>query len=627
MSSSEGTSRPAKIEISDYSDLQRKRVEYTPSLTKSLSSSSTTFLTLGEPTVTRSTSDEVTLSSWFPKTNGQPIVSLTSESSQTSKQIPTSPLRVGIVFAGRPAPGGHCVVTGLFDFLTERAPGSTILGFVSGTKGLFEQSFLELDATLLKNYRNQGGYHLLGRSVDRIRSPKEMEASLAAINNLKLDGLVIIGGTYSNTDAAHLAEYFVTRGSSCKVVGVPVTIDGDVHNGFVETTVGFDTATRVYSQLVGNMATDGNSAKKYWYYVKLMGRSVSRVALEVALQTHPNAVVLSEDIEQRKMTLNDIVRDLADTVTRRAAAGKNFGMVLIPEGVIGSIPELRTLISEMNSLFSEGVDAKEVVSKLTPWSQALLAYLPALIRQQLFLERESSGAVQLSQINTERLLAELVGDELSRRKAAGKYNGKYATICSAFGYQARCSLPSNFDASLGATLGATAASLIAGGFNGYMATVRNLAGPYESWEAIGVPLVSMLVVPAPGSSLAQAGAAAAAAAGTGSSAGLRPVIPSAPVDVLGGAFLSLQTSLPAWSEGELYSNPGPLQFNGPTAELRTLSLDLERAGHMQRVGVLRTKLDNIRALCGPGCSDALLTAALSQATALEEVLKVLKTKE
>ena len=367
--------------------------------------------------------------------------------------------------------------------------------------GLFGQQCVELTAASLANYRNQGGYHLLGRSVDRVRSARDQEAALAACSALRLDGLVVVGGTYSNTDAAHLAEFFAARGSTCRVVGVPVTIDGDVHNNFVETTVGFDTATKVYAQLVGNMATDGNSAKKYWYFVKLMGRSVSRIALEVALQTHPNAVVLGEDIEARKMTLIDLVRETADAVCARAAQGKNFGIVLCPEGVISYIPELRTLIGELNQLVADGVDVAAMPARLTPWSQALLQYLPALIRQQLFLERESSGAVQLSQISTERLLAELVGDELARRRAAGKYNGKYAAICSSFGYQARCSLPSNFDCAYAAALGATAAALVAGGHGGYMATCRNLAGATEAWEPVGVPLTSMMAVPAPGVAL------------------------------------------------------------------------------------------------------------------------------
>jgi pyrophosphate--fructose-6-phosphate 1-phosphotransferase len=466
---------------------------------------------------------------------------------------------------------------------------------------------------------------MLGRSVDRIRSGKEQEAALAAATALKLDGLVIVGGTFSNTDAGHLAEVFAARGCATRVVGVPVSIDGDVHNQFVEATLGFDTATRVYSQLVGNMATDGNSAKKYWYYVKLMGRAVGRITLEVALQTHPNVTVLGEDIEARKLTLSDIVREVADAVTARAAAGKNYGIVLVPEGAIAYIPELRTLITEMNALFADGVDAAAVPAKLTPWSQALLAYLPALIRQQLFLERESSGAVQLSQINTERLLAELVGEELARRKAGGKYAGKYATICSSFGYQARCSLPSNFDCCYGASLGATAAALVAGGFTGCMATVRNLSAPVAAWEPAGVPMTSMMTVPVPGSPLAQASSSAAPQpAGT---AGSRPAIPSAPVDVHGGAFQALQAHSAPWRAGEEYANPGPIQFGGSTADSRTATLDAERREYMQRISSVRAALDAIRDICRPGVSDAVLDAAHSSLASLATILATLKQRE
>ena len=398
----------------------------------------------------------------------------------------------------------------------------------------------------------------------------------------------------------------------------------------METTVGFDTATRVYSQLVGNMATDGNSAKKYWYYVKLMGRSVSRISLEVALQTHPNVVVLGEDIEARKATLIDIVREIADAVCERAINGKNYGIVLVPEGAIGYIPELRTLISEMNHLFSEGVPATAVPEKLTPWSQAVLQYLPALIRQQLFLERESSGAVQLSQINTERLLAELVGEELNARKAKNRYNGKYATICSSFGYQARCSLPSNFDCCYGSTLGATAGALIAGGFHGYMATVRNLASPTSAWEPAGVPLTAVMSVPTPSVSLAAQGSSnlGSSSSSTNSTAvGIRPTIPSSPVDVHGGAFQHLLQQTSAWRKGEYYANPGPIQFAGSTADSRTACLALERHQYMKRIELLRTKLDMIRDICRPGVSDSLLDAAVSGISSLADILNVIKQKE
>jgi diphosphate-dependent phosphofructokinase len=663
--------------VSDFSDAQVARLKYAPELPAALKAPASVVVASAEATAARSASDAANLRTWFPRTYGQPIVNITAPQAGGAAGpvgVSAGALRVGVVFAGRQAPGGHNVVAGLHDFLVALNPATAVLGFVSGTKGLFEQKYIPVTAESLTTYRNQvrlwvegwedhplafpsppltrlsalppppspvpahpaqGGYHMLGRSVDKIRSVKEQEAALAACTALKLDGLVVIGGTYSNTDAGHLAEFFAARGSATRVIGVPVTIDGDVHNAFVEATVGFDTATKVYSQLVGNMATDGNSAKKYWYFVKLMGRSVSRITLEVGLQTHPNVVVLGEDIEARKLTLIDIVREVADAVCERATNNKNYGIVLVPEGAISYIPELRTLISEMNQLFADGVEASAVPSKLTPWSQAVLAYLPALIRQQLFLERESSGAVQLSQINTERLLAELVGEELKvRGKASGasRYDGKYATICSSFGYQARCSLPSNFDCTYGSTLGATAGALVAGGHNGYMATARNLAGPVSSWEPSGVPFTAMMSVPAPGSPLAlaaSASGAAAAAPGSGASAthGVRPAIDSAPVDVHGGAFQALVRSSAAWREGEHYANPGPIQFGGSTADSRTETLSLEQRAYMKRITLLRQRLDAIRDLIRPGVSDALLDAATSGATSLAEILAVIKQRE
>lgn len=391
--------------------------------------------------------------------------------------------------------------------------------------------------------------------------------------------------------------------------------------------MGFDSATRVYSQLVGNMATDGNSAKKYWYYVKLMGRSVSRISLEVALQTHPNVVVLGEDIEARKATLIDIVREIADAVCERAVHGKNYGIVLVPEGAIGYIPELRTLISEMNHLFSEGVPATAVPEKLTPWSSAVLQYLPPLIRQQLFLERESNGAVQLSQINTERLLAELVGEELSSRKSKNRYNGKYATICSSFGYQARCSLPSNFDCCYASTLGATAGALIAGGFHGYMATVRNLASVTTEWEPAGVPFTALMSVPTPSVSLTTPLASSSLSSSNTTAVGIRPTIPSSPVDVHGGAFQHLSQHAGEWRRGEFYANPGPIQYTGSTADSRTACLSLERHQYMKRIELLRAKLDIIRDICRPGVSDSLLDAAVSGISSLADILGVIKQKE
>ncbi len=401
--------------MANYSEIQLERLKFVAPVPPALRDPKACVVVPGEATAARSAADERCLAANFPTLNGQETVTVTSASSASSPTAkPVKAVRVGVVFCGRQCPGGNNVVAGLFDFLS--ATGGELLGFLNGTKGLFEGKYMQITADKLAPFRNQGGYHLLGRSVDKIRSEQEKAAVLSTCTSLKLDGLVLVGGTFSNTDAAYVAEYLVSKGCPTRVVGVPVTIDGDVRNSFVEATLGFDTATKVFSQLVGNMATDGNSAKKYYYFVRLMGRAVSHISLEVALQTHPNVVMLGEDIEARKLTLTDIVREVADVVAARAAVGKNFGIVLVPEGAVSYIPEMRTLLAEMNQLFADGVDAATVPSRLTPWSQAVLNYLPPFIRQQLFLERESSGAVQLSQISTEKLLAELVGEELERRK-------------------------------------------------------------------------------------------------------------------------------------------------------------------------------------------------------------------
>lgn len=621
------------IDRENYSELQLERLLYKPALPDCLANAAAISVVPGELTAAPSASDERTLHSWLPHIVGKPLVSLSSSTAPAAVSAGRT-RTVGVVFCGRQCPGGNNIVSGLYDFCTA-SPDTRVIGFVGGTQGLFDGKYITITPELLASFRNQGGYHMLGRSVDKIRTATGQAAALATCTSLKLDGLVLVGGTFTNTDAAHLAEYFAAHqqpGSRTAVIGVPATIDGDVHSQFVEQTLGFDTATRVYSQLVGNMATDGNSAKKYWFFIRLMGRHASRIALEVALQTHPNAVLLAEEIEARKLTLTDVVNELADLVAARSAAGKNFGLVVLPEGLVQSIPELRALIAEMNALFAEGVTQDAVPARLTPWSQAVLSYLPAFISSQLFLERESSGAIQLSQISTERLLAELVGDELGRRKARGLFKGKYSSISHFFGYQARSSLPSIFDCSYGDSLGRTAAALALAGCNGYMATVRNLTAPVSEWKPLGVPLTAMMSVPAPGSVSAQAYAVLEKRSALGGEAlrGVRPVIESALVSVHSGPFKLLKARSPAWSLGELYRNPGPIQFySGPSssADNVTLSLRHDNSDYLVRIERLRAALESCRDVCRPGVSDSILDAALTGATSLAHILAVMRERE
>jgi pyrophosphate--fructose-6-phosphate 1-phosphotransferase len=408
--------------------------------------------------------------------------------------------KIGVVFCGRQSPGGHNVIAGLYDTLSRNSPeGSSVLGFVGGTLGLFAKEYVELSAALVDRHRNQGGFDMLGRSVDKIRTPEEQRAAQEACTALGLTGLVMIGGTFTAGDAANLAETFKVAGVATAVVCVPCTIDGDVDSPMVEATLGFDTASKVNGQMIGNVASDINSAKKYYHFVRVMGRKPSHLVLECALQTRPNMVLISEEIAAQKKSLTLIVRELADVICARAADGKNFGLVVIPEGLFDFIPELKSMGEEIGILVvgaGKGgkVSVDDALAQMTPWAGALFKHLPPFIQAQLLLERDSSGEVPLSQIETERLLAELVKEELAARKAAGSYAGKFNFLTHFFGYQARCSFPSHFDCHLGHQLGRCAAALVAAGCSGYMATVQNLREPVEAWQMHGVPLATMLSV-------------------------------------------------------------------------------------------------------------------------------------
>ena len=413
----------------------------------------------------------------------------------------------------------------------------------------------------------QGGYQLLGRSVDRIRTPHEQSLALAAATDLRLDGLVLLGGTYTHTDGAYLAEAFLAARSACRVVGVPATIDGDLKGGALEAPLGFDTACKITAALLGNRETDCLSAKKYVYFARVLGRERGHVALEVALQARPNIALIGEDVAERRMTLMDVVRELADGISQRAEAGSNFAVVLVPEGLVGYIPEVRTLMAEINAALAGGggpaaPTRQAVEAALTPWSAAVLAALPPSVAAQLFLERESSGEAQLSQIATEKLLLDLVSKELALRRVAApalKAKGNNG-MGFFFGYQARSALPSNFDCALGGALGRTAVHLVAAGRTGYLAAVRNLAAPPAAWAPVGVPLASLLTVPLPGITCAAAA---------------KPSVVATPVDVRGAAFRAFRAASAAWCTGDKYANPGPVQFGGPCAGLCTMTLEAE----------------------------------------------------
>eukprot|EP00897_Mesotaenium_endlicherianum_P000776 jgi/Mesen1/1069/ME000123S00242 len=593
---------------SSLSDLQLLRASYQPELPPPLQGASVRVVQ-GDQTTASDQSDLLAIKRSYPLTFGQPVVELFSDAEGSFQQ--SKPLKVGVAFCGRQAPGGHNVVSGLFDALKKSNPASTLLGFVGGSEGLFAQATLEITAELLDLYRNQGGYDLLGRTKDQIRSKQQVDAARAACEALKLDGLVLIGGTGTSTDAAQLAESFSTAGLQTKVIAVPVTIDGDLKNQFVEADVGFDTTCKVYSQLISNICTDALSAEKYYYFVRLMGRRASHITLECALESQANMVILGEEVSTSKLTLFDITKQICDAVVARSHDGKHHGVILLPEGLIENIPEVHALLGEINDLLRQNLQPEQVESKLSPWAAALFEFLPVYIQNQLLLDRESDGSVRLSQIETEKLLAELVEVEMTRRTKAGQYSGKkFNAITHFFGYQARGSLPSNFDCNYAYALGHTAAHLLSSGANGYLATVSNLKQPVSQWRCGGVPITAMMSVKRwlRGPGVSQIG---------------KPAVHPAKVDLRGPPYELLRQCSTSWLMEDLYRNPGPLQFEGPGSDAHTATLDLEEHNYLGKIQQLRSHLDKVRDLVRPGCPPEVLSAALSSLSSVTDILSVM----
>lgn len=488
---------------------------------------------------------EPRLSEEFPRTSGQPIVGFQQGT------VKVAPLRVGVVLSGGQAAGGHNVICGLFDALERFHPESELLGFQSGPSGIIEKRYTELTASLVAEYRNQGGFDMIGSGRTKIETEEQLESALATVEELKLDGLVVVGGDDSNTNAAVMAEYFRAHGSKCSVVGVPKTIDGDLRSDWIEMSFGCDTACKTYSATIGDIMRDALSAKKYWYFIKLMGRSASHITLECALQTHPNVTLISEEIAKHGWTLLDVTKQIADVVLARAAEGKNYGVVLIPEGIVEFMPEFKTLISELNRLLAADKGANE----LTAESKAAYDALPQRIREQLLMDRDPHGNVQVSKIETERLLIEMVTAELARREDAP---GKFSTQPHFCGYEGRSCLPSNFDAQYCTALGMVAALLVRNARTGYIACVRGLSRPVSQWTAYGVPLTSMIHMEERHGKQ-------------------KAVIEKALVDLKGAAFQTLQRERNRWAQEDAYRYPGPIQFAGPAelTEPPILTLQLE----------------------------------------------------
>ncbi|CAI9270278.1 unnamed protein product [Lactuca saligna] len=599
----------------ELSHLQKSRSLYQPELPPCLQGT-TVRLEFGDATTVADSSGGHTISQSFPHTYGQRLAHFLRATAKVpgARIISTHPaLRVGLVFCGRQSPGGHNVVWGLHEALKIHNPKSILLGFLGGSEGLFAQKTLEITDDVLATYKNQGGYDLLGRTKDQIRTTEQVNSAMAACNALKLDGLIIVGGVTSNTDAAQLAETFAEAKCSTKVVGVPVTLNGDLKNQFVEANVGFDTICKVNSQLISNVCTDALSAEKYYYFIRLMGRKASHVALECTLQSHPNMVILAEEVAASKLTIFDLTKQICDAVQARAEEEKYHGVILLPEGLIESIPEIYALLQEIHVLLRQGVSVDKISMQLSPWASALFEFLPPFIRKQLLLHPESDDSAQLSQIETEKLLAELVETEMNKRQKEGSYKGKkFNGICHFFGYQARGSLPSKFDCDYAYVLGHICYHILAAGLNGYMATVTNLKNPCNKWRCGAAPITAMLTIKN------DVGGSRAMTIG-------KPLLHPAIVDLRGKVYGVLRENARKLLLDDIYRNPGPLQFDGPGADSRVVSLYVEDLDYMGRIKELNEYLEKVRGIVKPGCSQDVLKAALSAMSSVTNVLSIMSS--
>lgn len=522
-------------------NLQQLRQKYRPPIPKILQDLHRIEFHQGEKTT--ALKDVEQLKKIFPHTFGRPVVR-----AKEGKKTECRPLRVGVVFSGGQAAGGHNVIAGLFDALLTLNPKTALFGFLGGPSGIIEGKYREITKELIDPYRNQGGFDLIGSGRTKIETEEQLAASLKTALQLHLDGLVVIGGDDSNTNAAILAEYFITKKCPTTVIGVPKTIDGDLKNESIAISFGFDTACKVYSEMIGNIARDALSAKKYTHFIKLMGRSASHIALECALATCPNVTIIGEEVVAMGKTMETITNEICDVVAQRAEKGKNYGIILVPEGLIEFIPEVGKLISELNKLSAQASSLKmeEVRAKLTEGSKQCFDALPSSIQNQLLLDRDPHGNVQVSLIETEQLLIHLVKKELGRRAEKGKFKGKFAPLAHFFGYEGRAAFPSNFDAHYCYALGKNAALLVNAGLTGYICSIVGLHLPVEKWQVGALPLTMLMNVEI-------------------RKGKERPVIQKALVDLNGKPFAYFKKVRHSWALEECYRFPGPMQFFGDAA--------------------------------------------------------------
>ncbi|NIZ40624.1 diphosphate--fructose-6-phosphate 1-phosphotransferase [Spirochaetales bacterium BR193] len=545
--------------------LQKARYEYQPKLPTALQQDIKHIIAV-RGSATESFADQQEIKQLFPHTYGQPIVSFEAGASAMNFEA----IKVGVILSGGQAPGGHNVIAGLFDGIKRANAGSKLYGFLGGPAGLLEANYIEITSDLMDEYRNTGGFDMIQSGRTKLESTKQFDQVLENAKVLQLNALVVIGGDDSNTNGAVLAEYFKSRNSPIQVIGCPKTIDGDLKNQFIETSFGFDTAAKTYAELIGNIARDASSARKYWHFIKLMGRSASHIALECALQTHPNVCLISEEVESKKMTLASVVEEIAQSVIKRADKGWNFGVVLIPEGLIEFIPEIKQLISELNDLISEkstefsaltDIDEKIhwIKNHLETESAAVYLSLPKEIQLQLILDRDPHGNVQVSLIETDKLLASMVSSYLEKAQVQGLYKGKFSPLGHFFGYEGRCAFPSNFDADYCYSLGYTSFLLIANGLTGYISSLRDLQRPASEWIAGGIPLTMMMNMEKRHGER-------------------KPVIRKALVDLNGKPFQHFVRMRERWAVESDYAYPGAIQYYGPTevCDQGTLTLSLEK---------------------------------------------------
>lgn len=545
------------------SPLQIERGKYIPKMPTSLKG----IVKIVEGEKTQSVADQDQIKAMFPNTYGLPILKF--ETGNEMKQYPA--YKVGVVLSGGQAPGGHNVISGLFDGLKACNPDNKLYGFLGGPSGLVDNKYKELTADIVDEYRNTGGFDIIGSGRTKLETPEQFDMVHQNCKALGVNAVVIIGGDDSNTNACILAEYFAAKKTGIQVIGVPKTIDGDLKNEVVETSFGFDTACKTYSELIGNIQRDANSAKKYYHFIRLMGRSASHICLECALETQPNITIVSEEVEKKQMTLDQLVSEIAEVVVRRAKKGINYGTVLIPEGVVEFIPEMKILISELNDILAKheaevavlesNKDKRDfVASKLSKASSEVFNSLPNNISNQLMLDRDPHGNVQVSAIETEKLLMDMTKAKLKQLKKDGKYTGKFGALGHFFGYEGRCAIPSNFDADYCYTLGYTASLLISEGKTGYMASVKNLTKPADQWIPGGAPITMMMNMEKRHGEL-------------------KPVIQKALVELDGAPFKKLVENRESWAMNSNYLYPGPIQYFGPASvsDVTTQTLLLEQS--------------------------------------------------